>query len=169
VVPVYAPLSRYGGLLIGELQVPKVEPKGSAAVFGTFEWISPSSKKRKSQSGTLKVIEALGASYPTISKGVSLLPGGSFTLSVGTQNLSGTWTSDNAPRLARPAKMSFSASTGIFTGKSAALVNGEWVSAPFEGVLLATPLTLPGENTPIQGAGFSLGTSGSSAVRLTVP
>ena len=118
-------------------------------------------------------------------KGSSFLTGtaatGNFTLTADpsgtvlpaalTQN--GTWPATNIPLLPKPPiaalKLTFTGTTGLFKGTFSRTVSGKPVSTPYEGAVLANPLTLPGETTPVRAAGFFSTGTASGPVELTSP
>jgi hypothetical protein len=54
----------------------------------------------------------------------------------------------------------------VFKGTFNRTVSGRAVSTAYEGVVLANPLTLPGESAPVRGAGFFTTPAASGAVLL---
>jgi hypothetical protein len=174
VIPVHVFLYKSLGVVTGELQLPKPEPVGSAAVLGTLQWVRPADPKAKTyKNGFFFPSNAGGLAWTALSKkGPALIPGGGFTLNVNTQSFQGTWSATNVPALLpKPSLISLTAASGLLKGNAVTLVNKKAVKAPFEGVILASPLTLTTSsgNITVQGAGFSPGATGSTAMQLTVP
>lgn len=181
-VPLYA---GGGGMLIGEVLVHGTAPTDSANVVGALEWLRPaSSRENKAKTfsgGFLKSLEPTGNSYQ-FKEGISLISGtaatGSFTLSADPQaavlaaakNFPGLWPKNNNPSFtASPAKLAFARKTGVFQGSFARVVNGKSVSTPYEGVILANPLILPGATNPVRGGGFFSTGTASGPVEVTAP
>lgn len=176
-LPVYIPLyTASGGMLLGEVLLPKSEPADAADVIGTLDWLRPRNDKAKMfPSGFLKSLDVLGERY-LLTKGLSLLTGtaatGNFALTVdssGTVLASpvqqpGTWPKTNIPLLTKPLtaamKLTFTGTTGLFKGTFSRTINGKAVSTPYEGAVLAHPLPLTPETSPVRAAGFfSTGTA----------
>jgi hypothetical protein len=79
----------------------------------------------------------------------------------------------NVPLLPKPPtaalKLTFTGTTGLFKGTFSRTVSGKPVSTPYEGAVLANPLTLPGQSSPVRAGGFFSTGTGSAPVQLTVP
>jgi hypothetical protein len=183
VVPVHVPLyTSFGGMLLGEVVVPKVEPPGAADVVGSLGWLRPANPQATMfKAGFLKTLAPQGERY-RLTTGNSLLTGnattGNFTLTVDpglaaltmalTQN--GTWPNTNAPVLTKPVTtgltFTFTPSTGVFKGAFTRPVSGRAVSTAYEGVVFGSPLTLPGASSPVRGAGFFTTPTASGTVLL---
>jgi len=172
-VPVHIPLyTGSSGMLVGEVLLPKPEPADSPAVAGSLGWLLPANTTAAMfPGGFLKLLEPTGESYQ-MQKGISLFSGTAasvaFTLTVDPQSwiltdplsLVGLWQGSNVPILSKPAKMTFTPTTGVFKGSFLRKVNGKSVSTPYEGAIFASPLTLPDGTSPVRGGGFfSTGTA----------
>jgi len=185
-VPVHIPVySGSGGMVAGEVLLSKTEPAGAADVTGSLGWLRPPITNAKMfPSGFLKSLDPLGERYQLI-KGSSLLTGtaatGNFTLTAGPSgtvlpvalNQAGTWPMTNLPLLNKPVtsslKLTFTGTTGVFKGTFSRTVIGKSVSTPYEGVILASPLTLPEGTAPVRGGGFFSTGNASGPVELTSP
>jgi len=181
-VPLHIPLyAGSKGMLVGEVIVSPSQPADSADVTGTLGWLRPLDTKAKvSADGFLKPLDPIGEAYQT-PKGISFLTGnvesGSFTVTAdpqarvlsARQDLTGTWPKTNVPTLTKPAKITFAPKTGLFKGNFQRTVNGKATNTPYEGVVFAHALTLPGETTAIQGGGFFSTGSAFGQVELTAP
>jgi len=182
VVPVHIPLyTGFGGMLLGEVVMPKIEPAAAADVEGSLGWLRPApANGAMFPAGFLKTLSLQGERYQ-LKTGLSLLTGGdvapgNFTLTVDpglaalTQN--GTWPATNVPVLTKPVatglSFTFTPTTGVFKGaflRPVGLTNTK-VSTAYEGVIFANPLTLHGESTPVSGAGFFSTGSASGPVEI---
>ena len=184
VVPVHIPLYKaLGGMILGEVVVPKAS---AFTVEGTLEWLRPADTAAGAMfpAGFLKTLEPQGNQYQP-KPNISLLTGdattGNFTLTVdpGLAALAaaivqpGTWPKTNAPTLATPLpaglSFTFTAATGVFKGTFNRTVGGKAVSTPYEGVIFASPLTLPDGTSPVRGSGFFSTGTVSAPVELMVP
>lgn len=180
VVPVEVPLyPKLGGMIVGELQIPKAEPADAADVVGNLGWLRPAnakpnpSKPKPFDAGFLKQTEPAGERYTAPIKGTCFLTGlatdATFTLDAVMRTLPGTWTAKNVASLTKPCTIALVPASGIIKGKVVAEFNMKKVTTPYEGVILAHPIILPGGATAVQGAGFSPTAVGSDPMQLTVP
>ncbi len=183
VVPVHIPFyTGFGGMLLGEVVVPKAEPAATADVVGSLGWLRPANAKATLfPAGFLKTLAPQGERYRLMS-GLSLLTGsatpGNFTLTIdpGLAALPapltqpGTWPATNLPVLTKPLptglSFTFTPSTGVFKGAFLRPVGLTKVSTPYEGVILANPLVLPGASAPVHGTGFFTTPTASGTVLL---
>ena len=176
-VPVHIPLyTSFKGMLTGEIVLPKVEPSNSADVLGSLEWLRPADASATMfPDGFLKELVPLGERDP-LQKNISRLSGDAttaeFKLVVDPSGAllpaavaqAGMWPKSNVPLLTAPVasglKLTFTGASGVFKGTFVRTVNGKSVSTPYEGAILASPLILPGESSPVCGGGFfSTGTA----------
>jgi len=185
-VPVHIPLyTGSAGMIFGEVLLPKTGPADSADVTGSLGWLRPANTRAKMfPAGFLKSLDPLGESYQLI-KNISLLTGtsatGNFTLTAdplatllpAALTQAGAWPANNVPLLPKPAtaamKLTFTATTGLFKGSFSRTINGKPLSTPYEGAVLANPLTLPGGLAPVRAAGFFSTGTASGPVELTAP
>ena len=154
-IPVYVPLYKASaGMLTGDVLLPKSPTDGD--VVGSLDWLRPADPKSKVpifQTGFLDAINPVGGVY-TFVKGTALIPGGTFALTTDIAIPGGLWPATNVPSLPKPAKITFASATGMIKGSFCHTVGGKVVSTPFEGVALASPLTVGADS--VQGAGFFL-------------
>ena len=183
-LPVYIPLyTGSAGVIFGDVFLPKTEPADAGDVTGTLGWLRPAITAAKMfPGGFLKPLDPLGERWYQLAKNISLLTGtdatGNFTLTVDRSETvlpaaltqAGTWPMTNIPLLPKPPiaalKLTFTGTTGLFKGTFNRTVNGKPVNTPYEGAVLANPLTLPGETTPVRAAGFFSTGTASGPVEL---
>ena len=79
----------------------------------------------------------------------------------------------NIPLLTKPVtsalKLTFTGTTGLFKGTFNRTINGKAASTPYEGAVLANPLTLPNGTTPVRAAGFFSTGNATGSVEITTP
>jgi hypothetical protein len=181
-LPVHVPLyTGFKGFLLGEVLVPRPEPTDSAGVLGFLDWLRPSNPKAAMfPGGFLRQLDPAGEGYQ-FHKGISLLSGteesGEFLLVMDPESLVfaepvelvGVWPNSNVPTLAKPAKMKLTSKTGVIKGSFLSTINGKVASTPYEGVLFADPLILPGGANPVRGGGFFSTDTVSGPVEMTSP
>lgn len=177
----FSPYGKVAGALIGEIYLAKVEPGTPATLTGDLGWVRPVvPKSLLFPSGLIANITAVGEFYQ-LQAGVSLVSGsgtpGNFTLSFDpdaevlpsavTQN--GSWPATNLPLLTAPVQngitLSFTGGTARFGGvfkPTPALAKG----IAYTGITFTTPVTLPGDATPVRGVGLFL--NGASTGRVEI-
>jgi hypothetical protein len=187
VVPLHIPLYKTLGVLTGEVILPKTEPANDADVFGVLQWLRPADAKAKAfLDGFLKELSLAGERYLPLVKGTSLISkttaNGTFTITVDPDSVltpavtqAGTWPGTNVPLLPKPAaaglKLTFTGATGIIKGSfvRSVIVNNKTksIATPYEGVILANPLTVG--TTTLTGGGFFSTGPATAPVELTTP
>ncbi len=182
-LPLHAPVyGKSGGMIFGEAIILQTEPADAADVTGNLGWLRPANAKALVfPLGFLKELGLIGERY-TFTKSISVLSGSSATTGF-TQKVSpaggstifqgGTWPASNVPVLSLPVtdalKLSFSAKDGIIKGSVGQMVNGKSVAIPYSGVIFSNPLTLPGGNTPVRGAGLMSKDAILGQIEITQP
>jgi len=184
VIPVHIPLyTGSQGMLWGEVVLPKSGTEASADVGGSVGWLRPANAKATLfAGGLLEGVSFVGEQY-ALANDVSLFSGtgnaAGFTLNVDPAGTvlgaaieqGGTWPKSNSPVLVVPVQSkltwSFTGTTGVFKGTFSRTVGGKAVSTPYEGVVLANPLTVAG--TTVRGGGFFSTGSASGQVEVSSP
>lgn len=185
----FSPYGKVAGAVIGEVYLAKTEPAAPASVTGDFGWVRPVVPKSPLfPGGLIANITAVGEFYQ-LQTGVSLVSGsgaaGNFTLSFDpdaevlssavTQD--GTWPATNLPLLTAPVQNGI---TLVFTGakvKPGAATAGRFTGVfkpdpllkkgiAYSGIVFTTPVTLPGDASPVRGVGFFL--NGASTGRVEI-
>jgi len=175
IVPVHVPLYKSsGGILWGELVLPKVEQSDAPDVSGSLDWLRPANINPPAfPKGFLDIITPVGTRY-SLSKEISFLSResrpGNFNLHFYSTVQSGTWPASNKPLLDKPTpggmSMTFNPATGIFQGVFNSALKGNPVPVPYKGVVFSKSITVGAE--PIRGGGFyPVGTS-SAPLLLTL-
>ncbi|MFM8984137.1 MAG: hypothetical protein ACKOLA_14865, partial [Spartobacteria bacterium] len=173
------------GIFTGEIVIPKVPAAGNPELSGTMEWLrKPASSPAVMPSGFLKRSNITGARYSLVA-GSSLMSGNAttatFTLSIDPQKKAlasaisqkGAWPANNTPALIQPVTsgltMSFSSSTGNFSGSFNRLVSGASIPTSFQGLIFTKPISLGSGQPTIRGAGYFLSGNVSAPVQITAP
>ena len=63
-------------------------------------------------------------------------------------------------------KLAFAGASGVFKGTFSRTISGKAVITPFEGVVLATQITLPNSGSLVRAAGFFSTGTGSGDVEI---
>ena len=174
-----------GGLLTGELTIPKLPKQGEAELKGALEWLRTAKPDAQLYpGGFLKRITPAGARLGIT--GTSPLLGGTaatagFTLTLDPLRTvlpaavlqKGTWPLSNKPALAAPAQGSmtlhFNPLSGGFEGTFNRVSNGETQKTPFRGAMFAQPLSPGGSRPAVRGAGFLKTNTATAPVEITTP